>query len=119
MKARRRPAGTSNPFRIRNGGKPGRRRGNPLTMTDENGHTTSYEYDHAGNLVKTTFPTTPPAAAPFTTRTYDELTFAAPSTFPFCSTPGFIALGDLNGDGKLDIAVTTPDGVSVLFNSTR
>jgi hypothetical protein len=46
-------------------------------------------------------------------------TFAAPITFPFCSTPRFIALGDLNGDGKLDIAVTIPDGVSVLFNSTR
>ena len=30
-------------------------RGNPLTMTDENGHTTTYEYDLAGQLKKTTF----------------------------------------------------------------
>ena len=43
-------------------------RGNPLTMTDENGHTTTYEYDHAGNLTKTTF-----ADGTFTTRTYDQM----------------------------------------------
>jgi RHS repeat-associated protein len=43
-------------------------RGNPLTMTDESGHTTRYEYDFAGNLTKTTF-----ADGTFTTRTYDAL----------------------------------------------
>jgi len=46
-------------------------RGNPLTMTDERGgpeHTTTYEYDVAGNLIKTTFPDTT-----FTKRTYDAL----------------------------------------------
>jgi RHS repeat-associated protein len=43
-------------------------RGNPLAMTDENGHTTTYEYDHAANLIKTTF-----ADGTFATRTYDGL----------------------------------------------
>ncbi len=50
-------------------------RGNPLTMTDEGGHTTSYEYDLVGNLRKTTFPDGDalPDNNPFTTRTYDVL----------------------------------------------
>ena len=45
-------------------------RGNVLTMTDERGpgHTTTNEYDRAGNLIKTTFPD-----STFTTRTYDAL----------------------------------------------
>ena len=43
-------------------------RGNPLSMTDENGHTTHYEYDLAGNLTKATF-----ADGTSTTRTYDSL----------------------------------------------
>ncbi len=42
--------------------------GQPLTMTDENNHTTAYEYDTVGNLTKTTF-----ADGKFTTRTYDVL----------------------------------------------
>jgi RHS repeat-associated protein len=37
-------------------------------MTDANGHRTDYEYDLAGNLVKTTF-----ADGTFTTRTYDAI----------------------------------------------
>ncbi len=45
-------------------------RGNPLTMTDGNNHTTTYKYDLAGNLIKTTFAEAP---GTFTTRTYDEL----------------------------------------------
>jgi RHS repeat-associated protein len=43
-------------------------RGNPLTMTDEGGRTTTYEYDKAGQLKKTIFPD-----GTFTERTYDPL----------------------------------------------
>jgi len=43
-------------------------RGNALTMTDENGYTTTYEYDRKGNLTKTIFPD-----GTFTIRTYDAL----------------------------------------------
>jgi RHS repeat-associated protein len=43
-------------------------RGNPLTMSDENGHVTTYEYDLLGRLTKTTF-----ADGTSTERTYDAL----------------------------------------------
>jgi YD repeat-containing protein len=43
-------------------------RGNVLSTTDESGHTTSYSYDLAGQLVQTTY-----ADGTFTTQTYDSL----------------------------------------------
>jgi len=50
-------------------------RGNPLTMTDRNGHTTTYEYDLSGLLTRTTF-----ADGTFTARTYDVLKRLASTT---------------------------------------
>ncbi|MBS1121769.1 MAG: repeat protein [Deltaproteobacteria bacterium] len=41
--------------------------------------------------------------------------------FPTGTSPFSVALGDLNGDGKLDLAIandTTPGSVSILFNTT-
>jgi RHS repeat-associated protein len=43
-------------------------RGNPLTMKDASNRTTTYEYDKAGQLKKTTYPD-----QSFTTREYDDL----------------------------------------------
>jgi RHS repeat-associated protein len=43
-------------------------RGNPLTMKDESGRTTTFEYDKAGQLQKMTFPD-----GTFTTTAYDQL----------------------------------------------
>jgi RHS repeat-associated protein len=49
-------------------------RGNPLTMTDQLGRVTTYEYDKAGRLLKTIYPRTDPnRPQAFTQRSYDEL----------------------------------------------
>ena len=45
-------------------------------------------------------------------------TFQAPEGFGTNSRrAGAVAVGDFNGDGKLDLAVTTPAGVSVLIQT--
>ena len=45
-------------------------------------------------------------------------TFQAPEGFGTNSRrAGAVAVGDFNGDGKLDLAVTTPAGVSVLMQT--
>jgi hypothetical protein len=43
--------------------------------------------------------------------------FAAPVPYVVSHGTDGVALGDLNGDGKLDLAVTDDDGVSVLLNT--
>ena len=42
--------------------------------------------------------------------------FARPMTYPTASMPGQVALGDLNGDGKPDLAIAADGPVSVLLN---
>jgi len=45
--------------------------------------------------------------------------FGAPSYVPASnSSPSSVTLGDLNGDGKLDLVVPNGDGVAVLLNTT-
>ena len=45
--------------------------------------------------------------------------FGAPSYVPAAnSSPSSVTLGDLNGDGKLDLVVPNGDGVAVLLNTT-
>jgi hypothetical protein len=45
--------------------------------------------------------------------------FGVPSYVPASnSSPSSVTLGDLNGDGKLDLVVPNGDGVAVLLNTT-
>ena len=53
----------------------------------------------------------------------DGVSFSAPADFGTGTCPWFVVTGDLNLDGKLDLAVVNcfssgPDGVSVLLNTT-
>ena len=41
--------------------------------------------------------------------------FGAPVNYSVVRTPGGIGVGDFNGDGKLDLAVTSVAGVSILL----
>jgi hypothetical protein len=43
--------------------------------------------------------------------------FGAPSYFP-ASSPYSVTLGNLDGDGKLDLVVPNGDGVAVMLNTT-
>lgn len=44
-------------------------------------------------------------------------TFAAPVNYGVGLTPNLVAVGDVNGDGKPDVAVASGIGVSVLLNN--
>jgi hypothetical protein len=45
--------------------------------------------------------------------------FGSPAYVPASnSSPSSVTLGDLNGDGKLDLVVPNGDGVAVLLNTT-
>jgi len=48
----------------------------------------------------------------------DSASFAPQQTFAGFGNPSFVAVGDFNGDGKPDLAVTVGDTVSVLLNTT-
>src|SRR5438105_3142225 len=46
-------------------------------------------------------------------------TFKAPVSYPAAAQPSFVAIGDFNGDGKPDLAVTNqvPNNVSILLGN--
>src|SRR5829696_4599587 len=45
-----------------------------------------------------------------------SLSFARPTTYATASRPGQVAIGDLTGDGKSDLAIAADGPVSVLLN---
>jgi hypothetical protein len=53
-----------------------------------------------------------PAVAVFLGNTDNSGTFQAPTSVSLNGEPNFAAIGDLNGDGKLDMAVTERDGLT-------
>jgi hypothetical protein len=67
-----------------------------------------------------------PALEVLEDRALPSVTFSPASSFTAGRSPGFVALGDLNGDGKPDLAVTNQDvfpsqqdgNVEVLLNTT-